>query len=135
MAGIRIRDPWARVQTVESREAGGFMIVTNTGPEHDRLVGALSPVAEKVELHGIKVVGSEIRIRPIKRGIMLAVDVPVELKPRGYHLLLQGLKAPLAAGQKVPVTLTFARARPLDVELVVRQQGPVGADVLNAAEG
>ncbi|HEY6982697.1 copper chaperone PCu(A)C [Reyranella sp.] len=132
MAGIGVRNPWARVQTVESREAGGFMILLNSGPREDRLLGAHCSIAEKVDLYGIKVVGSEIRMRPMAKGLRLSVDLPIELKPRGYHLLFQGLKEPLVLGRTILATLNFERMGLLDVELVVKKQGAVGKDTLNA---
>src|SRR6185437_4826101 len=107
---IDIGNPWARVQTAESGEAGGFLTLTNTGPEPDRLVGATSDAAGKVEIHGIKVVGASLRMHPLEQGLRLPVGMPIELKPRGYHLLFRHLKGRLAQGQKVPVTLSFEKA-------------------------
>jgi periplasmic copper chaperone A len=127
---IEIIRPWARVQTVESRQAGGFMTLKNSGPEADRLLAASSAVAETVEIHGIRVVENALRMRPYKQGLNVPVGMPIELKPRGYHLFMQGLKAPLAKGQKVPVTLTFEKAGPRQVELTVEDEGLVGKDTL-----
>jgi periplasmic copper chaperone A len=127
---IAITRPWARIQTIESREAGGFLTFNNDGPEADRLVGAESPLADKIDLHGIKVVGAGTRMMPLEKGLGIPVGMPIELKPRGYHLQLHGLRAPLQLGQKVPVTLLFEKAGRRDVELVVEAEGPIGSDVL-----
>ena len=127
---IDISNPWARIQTVESGEAGGFMTINNSGPEPDRLVGATSGMAEKVEIHGIKVVDAALRMRPLEQGLRLPVGMPIELKPRGYHLLFQRLKAPLVRGQTVSVTLIFEKAGSRPVELVVKAEGLVGSDTL-----
>ena len=53
----------------------------------------------------------------------------ITLKPRGYHLLME-VRAPLTPGQRVPVTLTFEKAGPRQVELVVEAAGPVGNETL-----
>jgi copper(I)-binding protein len=127
---IAITHPWARVQTVESRQAGGFLTLNNSGPEADRLLGAESPLADKIEIQGIKVVGAEARMLLLEKGIGIPVGMPIELKPRGYHLLFQGVKAPLQLGQKVRVTLIFEAAGKRDVELVVEAEGLIGSDVL-----
>jgi periplasmic copper chaperone A len=127
---IDISNPWARIQTVESGEAGGFLTLTNTGPEPDRLVAATSDAAEKVEIRGIKVVGAVLGMRLLEQGLRLPVGMPIELRPRGYHLLFQRLKAPLVRGQKVPVTLTFEKAGVRQLELVVKAEGLVGNDTL-----
>ena len=69
-------------------------------------------------------------MRPLEKGVGLPPATTITLKPRGYHLLLQGLKAPLAKGQRVPVTLSFDKAGPRQVELTVEAEGPIGEDTL-----
>ena len=53
------------------------------------------------------------------------------LKPRGYHLLLLGVKAPLAKGSTLPVTLTFEKAGAVTVEFAVEEPGLIGEAILN----
>jgi periplasmic copper chaperone A len=127
---IDISRPWARTGSAAELRAAGFMTLANKGKEADRLVAAQSPLAEKIEIHGIKVVGSDIAMRPLERGVGLPADTTITLQPRGYHLLLQGLKTPLAQGQRVPVTLTFEKAGTRQVELTVEAEGPIGSDTL-----
>jgi copper(I)-binding protein len=126
---IEISRPWARTSPTMASHAGGYFIVTNKGREADRLVAAESPAAVKIELHGIKVIGYGIRMRPLEKGLGLPPDTAITLKPRGYHLLIE-LKAPLAQDQKVPVTLTFEKAGTRQVELVVEAPGAIGEETL-----
>jgi hypothetical protein len=57
-----------------------------------------------------------------------AIDVPpgqtVELKPGAWHMMLIGLKAPLKAGDKVPMTLKFEKAGEVKVELKIEEVAP-----------
>jgi copper(I)-binding protein len=126
---IEISRPWIRTSPGETRHAGGFFTVANKGGEADRLVAAESPVATRIEIHGIKVVGYGIRMRLLENGLRLPPDTAITLKPRGYHLLVE-LKTPLTQGQRVPVTLTFEKAEPQTVELLVEAPGPVGEETL-----
>jgi periplasmic copper chaperone A len=128
---IDISRPWARTRTIEAPCAAGFMIITNKGAEADRLVDAASPLVTKIEIHGIKVVGSDISMRLLEKGLGLPADTTITLRPRGYHLMMRGLKAPFATGQRVPVTLTFERAGTREVELVVEGDGPIGDETLH----
>lgn len=127
---IEISRPWARTSPGEKGQTGGFFTVTNKGREADRLIAAESPAAAKIEIHGIKVIGYGIRMRPLEKGLRLPPDTAITLKPRGYHLLIE-LKAPLALGQRVPVTLTFEKAGTRQVDLVVEAPGLVGEETLN----
>lgn len=128
---LEISRPWARAATTAENMGGGFFTVENKGNEADRLVGASTPAAEKVEIHAIKVVGPDIKMRPVENGLALPPRTTITLKPRGYHLLLKGLKAPLVAGAKLAVELTFEKAGTRTVEMEIQAPGLVGEDVLN----
>ncbi len=126
---LAISRPWARTSRTAAGFAGGYFTVTNKASEADRLVGAESPVAVKIEIHGIKVVGSGITMKPMEKGLGLPPDTAITLKPRGYHLWIE-LKAPLSEGQKVPVTLRFERAGTQSIELAVEAPGPIGNEAM-----
>jgi copper(I)-binding protein len=126
---IDISHPWARMSATEPDEAGGYFTVTNKGREADRLIAAESPVAAKIEIHGIKVVGYGITMKPMDKGLGLPPDTAITLKPRGYHLFME-VKTPFAQGQKVPVTLTFEKAGTRQIELTVEPPGPVGNEAM-----
>lgn len=125
--------PWARASRdpLPGSTAGAFLSVTNKGPADDRLIAASSPAAEHVELHGIKVVGAGIDMRPLARGLAVQAGYTITLKPRGYHLLLQGVKAPLLKGSTLPITLTFERAGPIAVDFAIEEPGPIGKAILS----
>lgn len=130
---IDISRPWARTSPTAAGFAGGYFTVTNKAHEADRLVGAESPAAAKIEIHGIKVVGSGITMKPMEKGLGLPPDTAITLKPRGYHLWIE-LKAPLAQGQKVPVTLTFEKAGTRSIELTVEAPGKIGNDAMDEGQ-
>jgi hypothetical protein len=129
---LDISRPWARTSPTKAGFAGGYFTITNKGREADRLVAAESPAAAKIEIHAIKVVGAGITMKQMEKGLGLPPDTAITLKPRGYHLWIE-LKAPLAQGQKVPVTLRFEKAGIRSIELTVEAPGAIGNDAM--AEG
>ena len=60
----------------------------------------------------------------VEDGLELPPRRPVTLAPGGYHLMLEGLKGGLKVGETYPLTLRFAHARPVTVQVQVRS----GAD-------
>ncbi|MOA50683.1 hypothetical protein D3C78_1737360 [compost metagenome] len=56
------------------------------------------------------------------------VDIPaggtLTFAPGGYHLMLLGLKKPLAAEERFPVTLHFQKAGDVKVEILVQKEAP-----------
>jgi hypothetical protein len=127
---LEISRPWARAGVTAEGTGGGFFTLNNTG-EADRLIAASADIAEKVEIHQIKVVGPDIKMRPMEKGLTFPAGTTITLKPRGYHLLMTGLKKPLVVGNKVPVTLTFEKAGTRSIDLVVEAPGLVGEAVLD----
>lgn len=123
IASIAIGHPYARATVPGQPSGGGYLKLDNQGTTDDRLVGARAAVAERVELHSMSMEGDVMRMRRVD-----AVDVPagraVELKPGGLHLMLLGLKAPLKAGERFPLTLAFEKAG--EVEVVVNVEAPGG---------
>ena len=133
---IDIRQPWARtghthVKSVSEPGVAGYMTLVNTGAEPDRLLGAASPAAEKTEIHGIRVAGPGIAMRRLDKGIGLPAATTITLRPRGYHLMMRGMRVQLTKGQRVPVTLTFEKAGIRQIELIVEDEGPIGNETLH----
>ena len=120
---VKIEDPWTRATPPGAKVAAGYMRIT--GGAADRLIGASSPAAARVELHVTEKKGDVLRMREVK-----AYDIPVggvfELSPGGAHLMLVDIKAPFKEGAKVPLTLRFEKAGEVKVELQVRALGASG---------
>ncbi len=116
---IQVRHPWARATPPGATVGAGYLEIRNNGRTADRLVGAVSPVAERVELHLTTRNGEVMKMREAQR-----LDVPARqrlaLRPGGPHLMLVGRKKPLAKGDRVPLTLRFERAGELTIELEVQ---------------
>jgi copper(I)-binding protein len=58
--------------------------------------------------------------------IELPAGRPVKLEPGGLHVMFIGLKQPLAAGSKLPVTLRFEKAGEVKVEFAIAARAPAG---------
>ena len=108
---------WVRASVPGQTATGAFMRITAKEPM--KLVGASSPVAGTAAVHEMKMEGDVMKMRPA--GV---IDLPAggafELKPSGYHLMLQDLKQPLAAGNTVAVTLVFRNAKGADTRMDLR---------------
>lgn len=130
---LEMHKPWARASSrpLPGTTAGAFLSITNKGPADDRLVAASSPGAERIEVCGIKVVDADIDMRPLAGGLGIPAGYTTTLKPRGYHLLLQGVTTPLAKGATLPITLTFEKAGDVAITFAVEEPGPIGKAILH----
>lgn len=117
---IEVSNAWARATPGKSDIGAAY--VTIQSPTADRLVAASSPVAKKVELHTMTMSGTVMQMRPVA-AIDIPAGQPVTLAPDGLHIMLEGLKKPLRAGQSFPLTLTFEKAGMRTVDVAVQKVG------------
>ena len=135
-AHVVAENAWARASVPGQQATGAFVRLTAKEPL--RLVGVETPAANMAELHEMKMEGDVMRMRAID-SLALPQGVPVELKPGGYHIMLQQLKTPLAKGTQVPLTLVFkdgqdATSR-LHLQVPVQAMAPQGAPAHAPAHG
>ncbi len=122
LKALHIEHPFTRATPPGAEAAGAFLTIDNRGKDADRLVGASSPVAGQVEIHEMAMDGGVMKMRAVK-GIDLPPGAKVQLKPGGYHVMLESLKQPLKAGETIPLTLTFEKAGSIDIKVGVEAMG------------
>jgi len=119
---VQIEKPWARATAPGVQVAGGYMTIRNDAAAADRLVGASSPAAARVELHVHIKEGEVVKMRQVP-----AYDVPAkgtfELKPGGAHLMFFDIARPFQEGERIPVKLKFEKAGEVSVEFHVGRLG------------
>ena len=123
VGSLVIEAPWARATPAGARVAGGYVKITNTGPQPDRLIGGSLPVAAEVEVHQMTMSDGIMKMRKLD-GLEIKPGQSVELKPGGYHLMFTGLREGLKEKQTVKGTLVFEKAGSVEVEYRV---APIGA--------
>jgi periplasmic copper chaperone A len=120
---LKISAPWARATPKGAPVGGGYLTITNTGSEADRLVGGSAAFAKAVEVHEMKMDKGIMKMRELAKGLEIRPGQTVTLDPSGYHIMFAGLKQPLKKGEHVKVTLQFAKAGKADVDFTVEGIG------------
>ena len=117
--GITVDDVWTRPTAGFVKTAAVYFTIVNSGSTADRLIAAGSPAADRAETHINLRDGDIMRMRRV-----ISIDVPANSKtvfqPNGFHVMLTGLKTPLMAGDTVSLSLQFAGAGVITVQVVVR---------------
>ncbi|QID19901.1 copper chaperone PCu(A)C [Nitrogeniibacter mangrovi] len=124
---VKVENAWVRGTVAAQKASGAFMRLT--APEDMRLLGASTSVAKVTEVHEMTMDKDIMKMHPID-GLDLPAGKPVALTPGGYHIMLMGLKAPLAEGQTVEIVLRLRDAHgqvsEQRVEAPVRPLGAAG---------
>jgi len=122
---ITIEHAWAPESPPMVSNGAAYMTIIASGGETDRWIGASGDVAEAIELHTHLLEDNIMKMRPIE-AIEINPDEPTVLRPGGPHIMLIKLNQPLVAGQRFPLTLHFAKAGDVTVEVTVRKAAGTG---------
>ncbi len=118
---LEIDHPHARATKAGQPNGAAYMQIENKGKADEKLVAASSPVAASVEIHSMSMEGDVMKMRALD-SLDIKAGSQVEMKSgNGYHIMLLGLKKPLAAGDKFPMTLHFSKAG--KVKIIVHVSG------------
>lgn len=101
-------------QPVLADMAAGYLTVRNAGDAEDRLTSVTSELAENVTLHTTK----NQRMRQVDE-LPVPADGALTLARGGDHLMLEKLGHKPEVGEKVTLTLHFAKSEPIEVEVPV----------------
>ncbi len=124
MAGrLKISAPWARATPKGASVGGGYMTITNTGTESDRLSAAPPTSPRRVQIHEMTMDNGVMKMRPVAGGLEIKPGQTVKLNPGGYHVMFMGLKQQLKQGEHFKATLDFAKAGKVDVDFAVEGIG------------
>jgi len=121
--GIQVGNPFAWATPTGAKTGAVYMTLDNKSDAADRLTGATSEVADKLQIHEMKVENGVMQMREVPDGLPIPAGGSVVLKPGSYHVMLIGLKKPLTAGENFPLTLTFEKAGNISVTVPVQAMG------------
>jgi copper(I)-binding protein len=126
-AVLHVENAWAAPTPGGVDVSAGYLTLVNDTAAEDALLSASSPRAERVEVHEITMEGGVMQMRAVAR-LAIPAGQSIELAPSGRHLIFYGVTQPFAAGETIPVRLTFEHAGAVDVSLPVRRPGAPSAE-------
>lgn len=121
---LQIIHPHIPQPAASAKAAGGFMAIVNNGTEPDRLIGAESDIAMKVEVHESKVGADGVGTMEHVDFVEIPAGQTVNLEHGGYHIMFMGLTGPLTEGEMHKGVLIFEKAGRVDIEFQI--DPPVG---------
>ncbi|WP_417580397.1 copper chaperone PCu(A)C [Pelagibacterium sp.] len=123
LGDLELTSAFTRATLPNAPVGGGYVAITNTGDQADRLVSAESSFSPDVQIHEMAVVDDVMKMQQLPEGLEIPAGETVTLAPGGLHLMFMNISEPFVEGQTVPVTLTFERAGAIEIELAVQAFG------------
>jgi hypothetical protein len=130
---ITVQSVWARATPPGATTGAVYLTLTNNGGADDQLIGVETPAAEMAGLHADIMDKGVMKMRPLK-SVDLKPGGSAVLKPGGKHIMLMGLKQPLKRGGHFPLTLQFAHAPPITVQVEIAKIGASMPDMGNMGD-
>ncbi|HIE82828.1 MAG TPA: copper chaperone PCu(A)C [Dehalococcoidia bacterium] len=128
---IQIEQSYALTASPVSKSGAIFMHIMNNGLENDLLIAVRTDVAMMPELHTHIMEHGIAKMRQIEGGIVILAGEATILKRGGMHVMLMGLTRSLLQGDVITITLIFAHAGEITIEVPVdnERQDQMGMDM------
>lgn len=117
---IRVSGAFARVNSPAAKVGSAYMTIVNLGDAAERLIGASSEAAMRIEFHDIEENDDGVvRMVRIEGSVDLPTGETVQFSRGGRHLMLMGLNRSLREGDEFNITLMFENADPVELTVPV----------------
>src|SRR5579863_5500666 len=124
---ITVSSRIVRASIPGSPNSAAYMVIANSGAQPDALIGARCACAAKVDVHqteDMRVMSMMVSAPPV----VVPPHGQVVFQPRGYHLMLTGLKEPLRDRGQQEITLVFKRAGAIRASFRISAQINLGTE-------
>jgi copper(I)-binding protein len=128
---IVVEQPFARATPKGAMTGAAYMTLVNNGASADRLVGATTPVADKVQFHQASEENGVSRMREV-HSVDLDSGAKIIFKPGDMHMMIVGLKQPLVQGQTLSLALQFEKAGKIQVTVPIQGIGAMQNDSMDS---
>ena len=119
-SAITIDDAWARPSLGAGGASAVYFILHNKGKEPDTLTRVTTPAATNAALHETRIENGVAKMLPVQ-----SVEIPAggsfAFAPKGPHVMLMGLTAPLKVGDSIALTLHFKNDGAHTITVPVRE--------------
>ena len=103
---LEIDGAWVRATPPNRDVTAAYLVIRNRSDQPRELLSVETPSAEYTELHTMRQIDDLMEMEKIERLVVPARGEAV-LEPGGNHIMLFGVRDPLAEGEVVSLTLRF----------------------------
>ena len=135
VGSIEIGHPWSRPTPPAAPVASGYVKLTNSGSDMDRLVEVRSLISARVEIHRSIVESGIASMRPVDGGVDVPAGATVDFEVEKLHLMFVEPSQQLKYGDRFVATLVFEKAGPVEVEFVVQRKAGESAQQDHSGHG
>jgi periplasmic copper chaperone A len=117
---VTVDDVWANATPAGATVAAVYLQIT--AKSNDTLLAASTTVADHIEMHSSSEQNGMMQMRQLQ-SVPLEAGKTFTFAPGGTHFMLMGLRQPLVAGLRFPLTLQFEKSPEQLVQVQVVELG------------
>ncbi len=126
-SSLHVAQAWMRPAPIAGGTGAVYLTVTNHTDMDDLLQRVTTTAATTAELHETINDNNVMRMEPRPEGLPLPAGETLVLEPGGKHIMLVELAQALQVGDTVMVTLHFAHAEAIMLEITVGEEPAAGS--------
>ena len=120
-SSVSVDDAWGRTSPSSAANAAFYMVIEGSS-EPDTLVSADAAACGLTELHISTVTDGVMSMQHLPDGIDVPAGESVALEPGSFHVMCIDRQQDFVAGASIPLTLEFAGAGTVDVNVEIRDE-------------
>ena len=120
-SSVSVDDAWGRTSPSSAANAAFYMVIEG-GSEPDTLVAADAAACGLTELHISIATDGVMSMQHLPDGIDVPAGEAVVLEPGSFHVMCIDRQQDFTAGASIPLTLEFAGAGTVDVNVEIRDE-------------
>jgi hypothetical protein len=118
-AKLVVENGYARESIPGTSISSAYMTIKNLSAKNIQLIGAVSPVSDRIEIHQHTMSDGLMRMRQ-RDYVEISAQNSTVFQPSGFHLMIFDLKKPLKAKENIIITLSFDDQSSIDVNYTVQ---------------
>jgi periplasmic copper chaperone A len=118
----RVEAATVRLPAVKGNPGAAYFTLKG-GPVDDRLMAVSSPLAVRAEMHAMAMGEGQMNMAPIDGGLAVPAKSRIAFETGGKHVMLFDISPKVTAGDKMPLTLSFASGTMLETQADVVAPG------------
>jgi copper(I)-binding protein len=120
-SSVTVDDAWGRTSPAVAANAAFYMVIEG-GSDADTLVSADAAACGLTELHVSVMTDGVMSMQHLPDGIDVPAGETVMLEPGSFHVMCIDRQQEFVAGASIPLTLEFAGAGTIDVNVEIRDE-------------
>jgi Uncharacterized protein conserved in bacteria len=114
---ITIEHAWSRATAPGAPTGASYATITNKTDNDITLTSVNSDVAEKIEMHGMKMEGDLMKMFTLEEPLVIPANSSLDIVPNGIHVMLIGLNKPLVVDEHFDMTFNFSNGDSLTTQV------------------